>query len=352
MVVDDSVVIRRLVTHALEQAPHIEVVGSASNGRLGLDRIPQWNPDLVTLDLEMPEMDGIAMLRELQVRFPRIRVVMFSSLTERGAASTLEALAAGADDYVAKIAGGGSLEQSTARLADELIPKIMQFFPPPAAAPALTIKKHASGLVSMPRVLTIGVSTGGPSALAELLPHFEASFPLPILVVQHMPPMFTRSLAERLNAHCALRVVEAEAGMPVVRGSVNIAPGDYHMRVSGKTGDMRIVLDQEPAVNSCRPSVDVLWQSLADSYGGAVLAVILTGMGQDGANGAAALSARGARIFAQDEASSVVWGMPGAVVRAGLADRVSPLAELPKEILSCIQPAIQPAAASPGLRRA
>ncbi len=345
MVVDDSVVIRRLVTHALEQEPRIEVVGAASNGKLGLERVPQWNPDLITLDLEMPEMDGLAMLRELQPRFPRIRVVMFSSLTERGAASTLEALAAGAADYVAKIAGGGSFEQSMARLGSELIPKILQFFPPPAPAPAAPVPKmqarglemQARGLATIPRVLTIGVSTGGPSALAEFLPNFPAAFPLPVLIVQHMPPMFTRSLAERLNACCPLAVVEARAGMPVTPGRVLIAPGDYHMRVTGKLGDMRIALDQEPPVNSCRPSVDVLWQSVSETYGGAVLAVILTGMGQDGANGAAALSARGARIFAQDEASSVVWGMPGAVVRAGLADRVAALAELPGEILSFIQ---------------
>ncbi|HME08120.1 MAG TPA: chemotaxis response regulator protein-glutamate methylesterase [Bryobacteraceae bacterium] len=343
MVVDDSVVIRRLVTHALEQEPRIEVVGAASNGKLGLDRIPQWNPDLITLDIEMPEMDGISMLRELQSRFPRIRVVMLSSLTERGAASTLEALGAGADDYVGKIAGGGSTEQSMVRLGLELIPKILQFFPQPAPPPPPhrpLLKRQVRGFAPLPRLLTIGVSTGGPSALAELLPNLPANFPLPVLVVQHMPPMFTRSLAERLNASCPLAVAEARAGMPVAPGTVLIAPGDYHMRVTGKMADIRIALDQEPAVNSCRPSVDVLWHSLAECCGGAVLAVILTGMGQDGANGAAALSARGARIFAQDEASSVVWGMPGAVVRAGLADRVAALAELPGAILSFVQTAL------------
>lgn len=338
MIVDDSVVIRRLVTHALEQAPEIEVVGAASNGKLGLERIPQWNPDLITLDIEMPEMDGIAMLRTLQAQYPRILVVMFSTLTERGAAGTLEALASGADDYVTKISGAGSLEQSMAQLGRELIPKILQFFQPRVASASFApIKKSSRNSIAVPRVLTIGVSTGGPSALAELLPEIPATFPLPILVVQHMPAMFTRSLAERLNANCPLRVLEAKAGMAVVAGMVLIAPGDFHMRVAGKIGNVQITLDREPPVNSCRPSVDVLWQSLADVYGGAVLAVILTGMGQDGANGAAGLSARGACIFAQDEASSVVWGMPGAVVRAGLADRVAALADLPGEITSAVR---------------
>jgi two-component system chemotaxis response regulator CheB len=338
MVVDDSVVIRRLVTHSLEQEPRIEVVGAASNGKLGLERIPQWKPDLVTLDIEMPEMGGIAMLHQIRLTYPAMLVVMFSSLTERGAAATMEALAAGADDYVTKVAGGGSLDQSMGRFSGDLIPKILQFFQSPSvAAPTpIPVKTRRLDLPFAPRVLTIGVSTGGPNALAQLIPCIPAAFPLPILIVQHMPPMFTRLLAERLNAVSPLHVLEAEHRMPVEPGKVFIAPGGSHMRVTGGLKDPRLTLDQEPPVNSCRPSVDVLWQSMANVFGGAVLAVILTGMGQDGFQGASALSALGARILAQDEATSVVWGMPGAIVKAGLADRVAALAALPSEILSFV----------------
>jgi two-component system chemotaxis response regulator CheB len=342
MVVDDSVVIRRLVTHALEQEPRIEVVGAASNGKLGLERIPQWKPDLVTLDIEMPEMGGIAMLRQIRLTYPAMLVVMFSALTERGAAATLEALAAGADDYVTKVASGGSLDQSMGRFSGDLIPKILQFFQAPsvAASTPIPVKARRIDPHFAPRAMTIGVSTGGPAALAQLMPCIPAGFPLPILIVQHMPPMFTRLLAERLNAISPLQVLEAEHGMGLEPGKVFIAAGGYHMRVSasaaGGSKAVRISLDQEPPVNSCRPSVDVLWQSMADVFGGAVLAVILTGMGQDGFQGASTLSALGARIFAQDESTSVVWGMPGAVVKAGLADRVAALAALPAEILSCV----------------
>jgi two-component system chemotaxis response regulator CheB len=336
MVVDDSVVIRRLVTHALEREQRIEVVGAASNGKVGLERIPHWKPDVITLDIEMPEMGGIAMLHHIRSAYPSTVVVMCSALTERGGAATLEALAAGADDYVTKVTNGASLDESMDRLSADLIPKILQFFQPavPTVSVPSAVKARRSDLSFSPRVVTIGVSTGGPTALVQLVPAIPAGFPLPILIVQHMPAMFTRLLAERLNAASPLHVLEAQQGMPVEPGKVFIAPGGHHMRVSGSLKHPRIGLDQEPPVNSCRPSVDVLWQSIANIYGGAVLAVILTGMGQDGLQGASFLSVLGARIFAQDEASSVVWGMPGAIVRAGLADKVAPLDALPGEILS------------------
>jgi len=276
------------------------------------------------------------MLHQIRSAYPSTVVVMFSALTERGGAATLEALAAGADDYVTKVANAGSLEESMGRLSGELIPKILQFFQPAVSAVSVpsAVKARRSDLSFSPRVVTIGVSTGGPMALAQLVPAIPAGFPLPILIVQHMPPMFTRLLAERLDATSPLHVLEAQQGMRVEPGKVFIAPGAYHMRVSGSLKDPSICLDQEPPVNSCRPSVDVLWQSIANIYGGAVLAVILTGMGHDGFQGASVLSVLGARILAQDEASSVVWGMPGAIVRAGLADKVAPLDALPGEILS------------------
>ncbi len=350
LVVDDSVVIRRLVTHALEADPLLEVVGAASNGVIALERIPQLNPDVITLDIEMPEMDGLEMLRHVRREYPRVRVIMFSTLTERGAAVTLEALTLGADDYVAKASNAGSLDRSMARLRDELIPKIRQFFhaPEQKPAPVLAPRAHAEAFApashlprlhpprERPQVIVIGVSTGGPAALGEILPQFPANFPLPILLVQHMPPLFTRLLSERLAAVCHLPVEEARDGEPVTSGRILIAPGDFHLKVAANGLNVRTLLDQSPPQNSCRPAVDALLLSIGEVYHGASVAAILTGMGQDGLRGAQVLKAQGATVLAQDEASSVVWGMPGAVVHAGLADRVLPLHDIVPEILRIV----------------
>jgi two-component system chemotaxis response regulator CheB len=346
MVVDDSVVIRRLVTMALEDDPAIEIAGTASNGAIGMQRIPQFNPDVITLDIEMPDMDGLEMLRRVRREFPHLRVIMFSTLTERGASKTLEALTLGADDYVTKISNEGSLDRSMARLREDMLPKIKQFFRWAKPVEALPEPAHASvaslarlvvpGMLSMkvrPRVLVIGVSTGGPTALGNILPTIPADFPLPILVVQHMPPLFTRLLAERLDSICKLRVEEATQGRMVEPGRILIAPGDFHMKLAANGGAVCVNLDQSQRLNSCRPAVDALFTSTGEVYGGAALAVILTGMGQDGLRGVEILRAQGASILAQDEASCVVWGMPGAVVNAGLADRVLPLDEIVPEIL-------------------
>ena len=348
LVVDDSVVIRRLVTHALEQDPALEVVGTASNGLIALQRIPQLNPDLLTLDIEMPEMDGLEMLRCVRRDYPKLRVIMFSTLTERGAAVTLEALTLGADDYVAKASNDGSLDRSMTRLRDELVPKIKQFFLVPGQGcvgalsprPCVQANPLVRGGASVPqsaklrpKVLAIGVSTGGPTALGAILPEFPAEFPLPILIVQHMPPLFTHLLAERLNSLCRLAVGEAVHGDPVEAGRILIAPGNFHLKVNANGRGVRVFLDQSPPQNSCRPAVDALFASVGEVYGGAVIATILTGMGQDGLRGTEILRAQGASILAQDESSSVVWGMPGAVVNAGLADRVLPLDQVVREIL-------------------
>lgn len=347
LVVDDSVVIRRLVTHALEEDPALDVVGAASNGAIALQRIPQFNPDVLTLDIEMPEMNGLEMLRRVRRDYPQLRVIMFSTLTERGAAVTLEALSLGADDYVTKASNAGSLDHSMLSLRQELIPKIKQFFHPPgvsrvatrpgpACVPATPARPGLSTLQSAkvrPKVIVIGVSTGGPTALGAILPELPAGFPLPVLVVQHMPPLFTRLLAERLQSACALTVAEANQGDRVEAGKILIAPGDFHLKVATRSGGVHVSLDQSPPQNSCRPAVDALFASVGAVYGGAVVAVVLTGMGQDGLRGAEILRAQGASVLAQDEASSVVWGMPGAVVNAGLADHVLPLAQVVPEIL-------------------
>ncbi len=342
LVVDDSVVIRRLVTQALEADKQIEVVGSASNGTIALQRIPQLNPHLVTLDIEMPGMDGIETVLQIRKLYPHIYVIMFSTLTERGATSTLDALRSGANDYITKASNATSLDQAAANLRAELVPKIKQFFqleqiPAKTAIlpepPAKAFPLPAARPWQPRRILAIGVSTGGPNALAELIPMFPKNFALPILIVQHMPPLFTRLLAERLASKSNVRVEEATEESVVEPGKVLVAPGSYHMRVRRAGERVLVALDQGPQEHSCRPSVDVMFRSVAEVYGGGVIAAVLTGMGSDGVAGARGLRALGAYIIAQDENSSVVWGMPGGVVQAGLADAVVELSCIAPEIL-------------------
>lgn len=336
LVVDDSVVIRSLVTHALEQDPALEVVGVASNGRIALQRIPHLNPDVLTLDIEMPGMDGLETLQRVRQEHPQIRVIMLSGQTERGAAVTIEALSRGAHDYAPKPSNTGTKDRSMEVLRQDLLPKIRQFFRLPSEADGRSQPERAgllqrtlsrAGTIA-PRAVLIGSSTGGPAALRAVLPEFHTGFPLPVLVVQHMPPLFTAMPAERLGTACDLPVREARHGEPVEAGSILIAPGDFHMKVTMKGGRAEVCLDQTPPQNSCRPAVDALFESAAEVYDGAVLAAVLTGMGQDGLRGARILKARGASVLAQDQASSVVWGMPGAVANAGIADHVLPLEEV------------------------
>lgn len=354
LVVDDSVVIRRLVTQALSEDPGIEVVGAAANGAIALQRIPQANPDVVTLDIEMPEMDGLETLRRIRKTYPDLRVIMFSTLTQRGATATIDALMLGADDYVTKASNVGRLAESMAALRRELVPRINQFFlrkdagrpagepaRPRAAAgtPAAPAGQGAAPLFRphlAPKAIAIGVSTGGPTALSAIVPQFPEHFRLPILIVQHMPPLFTRLLAERLQKQTTLKVVEAREGDGVTAGTIYVAPGDFHMRVRRQADQVVIALDQAPPENSCRPAVDVMFRSVHDVYGGNVVSVVLTGMGQDGLRGVELLKAAGARVIVQDEPSSVVWGMPGAIARANLADAIVGIDEIVPEILKYV----------------
>jgi two-component system, chemotaxis family, protein-glutamate methylesterase/glutaminase len=355
LIVDDAVVVRRMVSDVLAADPEIEVVGTAANGRIALQKITQVNPDILTLDVEMPEMDGLQTLKALRETYRDLPVIMFSTLTERGGTATLTALSLGATDYVTKPANVGSVALAQQRIRDELIPKIKaicgrslpQALPPRApSAPAL-LRAAAGGSTATPEIVCIGVSTGGPNALAKLMPRLPANFPVPIVIVQHMPPMFTRLLGERLNAQSAIAVAEAADGQVLQPGHAYIAPGDFHLLVQRKGGAVMTALTQAPHENSCRPAVDPLFRSVSEVFGARALGIVMTGMGQDGLRGCEDLARVGARVVVQDEASSVVWGMPGFVARAGLADRVLPLDEIAGEI---IRRCARPAAVAAGIR--
>jgi two-component system chemotaxis response regulator CheB len=336
LVIDDSVVIRRLVSDALASDPEIEIAGIASDGRIGLARIEQLNPDIVTLDIEMPVMNGLETVAAIRKTHPRLPVIMFSTLTERGASATLDALSLGANDYVTKPANVGSVNVAVQRIRDELIPKIKALCrrtaPKPAAPLVAPARPAWAPSTDQPEILAIGVSTGGPNALSALIPQLAPDLGVPVVIVQHMPPLFTRLLAERISAVSAFPAREGVAGTLLEPGQVWIAPGGLHMEVRRTPDGVRIVTHDGPPENSCRPAVDVLFRSVADAYGARSLAVVLTGMGQDGLRGCQTLREAGGRILAQDEATSVVWGMPGAVVHAGLADKVLSLSELAREI--------------------
>lgn len=355
LLVDDSAVIRRLLADVLSGDPALEIVGQAPNGRVALEKLPVLKPDLVILDVEMPEMDGLETLAEIRKRQPRLPVIMFSSLTERGAIVTLEALALGASDYVTKPSNTGNMATALQRVRDELIPRIKTFCrhltgpafpspsPPTERAPVTAPETKPSPFPTLPRlrlrvdIVVIGVSTGGPTALAALLPRLPATFPVPILIVQHMPPIFTRLLAERLAAQSTVSVAEGAAGEILRPGQVRLAPGGSHMVLERRGTQVCLQLNQGEPENSCRPAVDVLFRSVADIYRGNTLAVILTGMGNDGLRGCEAIRKAGGQILVQDETSSVVWGMPGFVAKAGLADGQIALSHLAGEILNRVR---------------
>lgn len=349
LVVDDAVVMRRLVSSVLEQDPELEVAGIAANGRLALAKIPQCNPDVVTLDVEMPEMDGLETVSQIRKLYPKLPIVMFSTLTRRGASQTLDALARGANDYVAKPANVGSVSDGIERLREELIPKIkvqcrsarmglrgpapQSIIPPSPQARGTDRKLTAVGRKGKyGNVLAIGTSTGGPNALNLLIPALPADLGVPVLIVQHMPPLFTGMLAERLDSCSAIRVHEAQDGQRIEPGHAYIAPGGKHMEVVAPLGAVVAHLHEGPPENSCRPAVDVLFRSVAAIYGAGSLGVVLTGMGQDGLRGSEHLREAGGRILAQDQKSSVVWGMPGAVARAGLADEIVDIEKMAEAI--------------------
>jgi len=338
LVVDDAVVMRKIISEALSRDPAVEVVGVAASGRIALQKMTQVNPDIVTLDVEMDEMDGVATLRELRKIYPRLPVIMFSTLTSRGAATTLDALTAGATDYVTKPSNVGNVGECIDRLQSELLPKIKTYCsailsPAVASRPVPKAGFVQPTRIASPAVVCIGTSTGGPNALAEVFKSFLPNFTLPVLIVQHMPPVFTAVLAERLTALGTVQCHEGAEGQIVEAGHAYIAPGGKHMEVR-RIGLKKVLhLQEEPPENSCRPAVDVLFRSAVAAYGANILAVVMTGMGQDGLRGCTLIREKGGQIIVQDKESSVVWGMPGAVAQAGLADKILPLDQISGEII-------------------
>lgn len=330
LIVDDSTVARRLLTEVLAGDPAIEVIGTASDADSALAKIAQLTPDVVTLDVDLPGRNGLDLLVELRKASPRLPVIMVSASTQQAATTTLDALARGASDYVTK-PSGLPREQAIAHIRDQLVPRVRALAGPLGRTAPVARRAAAPRL----ELLAIGASTGGPNALDQLFRSLPADLAVPVVVVQHMPPTFTRLLAERLDGHGPLRFAEAVDGEPLRPGRVLLAPGDHHLRVVRRRDGLAVALDRGPPEHSCRPAVDVMLRSIAE-LGLATLAVILTGMGQDGLLGCQAIHDRGGQVLVQDEATSVVWGMPGFVARAGLAARVLPLVDLAPEILARI----------------
>jgi two-component system chemotaxis response regulator CheB len=353
-VVDDSAVMRRLLTDTLEADPELTVVATAPNGRIALAKLQTTVADVITMDVEMPEMDGLETVMQLRRSHPNLPVIMVSAVADAGAAVTLEALAHGASDYVTKPSGGIALAKEHFRT--ELIPKLKLFarlseakgrtdafgqskmpasgsFRPRAAPPEHLRAVPDGRRVGRVDIVALGISTGGPNALHVLIPALPKTLAVPVVLVQHMPPVFTARLAERLEKDSAVTVREAAAGDELRAGVVYIAPGNFHMTVGREGTKTRIGVNQAPPENSCRPAADVLFRSVAAVYGRATLAVVMTGMGKDGYRGCEAIKAVHGQVIVQDEATSVVWGMPGFVAKARLADDILPLDQLALEIV-------------------
>jgi two-component system chemotaxis response regulator CheB len=350
--IDDSAVVRGLTRRWLTGLPDIDLFVVSSDGMQGVADAIKNRPDIIILDVEMPRMDGLEALPHLRRAVPQAKIIMASTLTHKGANTTILALSKGATDYLPKPEANQLGGADAYR--DQLIQKIRLFGKPeeakraspapmplrpaslaPADAPRPIIRppsnpglRKAPPRWNRPNAIVVASSTGGPQALQEVLPKLSAHTDLPILVVQHMPPTFTKILAEHLNNACKHTVTEGVEGELVQKGHIYIAPGGYHMLVEKKGGRDTITLNQGEQVNFCRPAADVLFNSAARVYGGALTAVVLTGMGSDGCAGVATICDVGGRSFVQDQATSVVWGMPGSVFNAGLAHSVHPLNEL------------------------
>ena len=324
LLADDSSAVRRLLTHALSKEPGLEVVGAARNGQELLIQAESGVADVILLDLEMPILDGISTLKELRKTDRSTPVLLFSAMTVRGGEATLEALACGASEYVTKPAQTGHIDTAMEYIRAEVAPRLTNLGHRRRAAVFGQVRERKQTLptaYAAPQqkadAILIGSSTGGPNALTTILKELPADLGAPVLIVQHMPKLFTRLLAQRLDGQCQLKVRQAVEGAVPACGEVWIAPGDLHMGVMRKLNQVQLTLSDAPAENSCKPSVDFLFRSAAEVYGSRCMASVLTGMGRDGVEGARAIVAKGGSVVTQDEKTSVVWGMPKAVADAG-----------------------------------
>ncbi len=346
LVVDDSALYRQTLQNTLRELAEVEVVGIGRNGKDALVKIEQLDPDLLTLDVEMPDLNGIEVLREIKQRNLRCKAIMVSSFTSAGAQITTDALLEGAFDFILKPTGGDP-NTNRQRLRDELTEKIEAFRQTEQRAQRQSRQNlsaasndcseaepnAAPNPQTLCEAVLIGISTGGPAALKTVLPKFPAEFPVPVLVVQHMAAHFTTSLARRLDEMCELRIVEATDGMEIEAGTVVIAPGGKQLKILKQGHRMFAKTTDDPPENNCRPAVDYLFRSATKAWQGNALGVIMTGMGRDGVKGCEDLKANGGYVFAQSEDGCVVYGMPKAVIEAKLADRVLPLGKMAPAII-------------------
>lgn len=343
LIVDDSIVVRRIISETLREEKSVQIVGTAPNGNIALAKISHLQPDIIILDLEMPEMDGLQTIREIRKIAPKLPILVFSAFSERGGRLTLEALSLGANDYITKPQEINNINEAMICIKEMLLPRITSIcnktinaFPKTTLLQKIFVPTIPHSTPKKIEVIAIGVSTGGPNTLQEILSPLPKDFPVPIVIVQHMPPIFTRLLAERLHLKCQIPVHEASHGEKLVSPGIWIAPGGLHLVVSNCQKEVILKIHEEAPENFCRPSVDVLFQSIAKVYGPYSLGVILTGMGSDGLIGSQSIREAGGQIFAQDEATSVVWGMPGQIVRAGLSNQVVPLHEITNALLKAV----------------
>ncbi len=331
LVVDDSAFMRKMITQILNSDPEIEVIATARDGEDAIKKVEKLRPDVVTLDVEMPRVDGLTALAYIMNKSP-LPVVMLSALTGEGTKATVKALSYGAVDYIQKPSGTISLDIE--KIRDEIIRKVK--LAANARVRKLKLENRKPKKIDFhsftKKLVVIGASTGGPQALVEIISHLPKNIPASILVVQHMPKQFTRSFAERLDSLSEIEVEEAEEGDRIIEGKALLAPGDYHMLVNNS----KITLDDGPKINSVRPAVDPTMISAAEAYGENVIGVILTGMGNDGAYGIKVIKEKGGTTIAQDESTSVVFGMPKAAIATGCVDKVLPLHEISKEIIALL----------------
>jgi len=345
LVVDDSAFMRNALSRMLSTDGEISVVGTARDGLEAIEKVISLKPDVVTMDVEMPKMDGLTALRHIMERNP-LPVIMVSSITSSGAKVTLDALEVGAVDFIPK--NLSDLSINIVRIREDLLEKVRYFGRRgllqgrrrPKQAPALMnpgdLRLAFAAGVRRIGIVTIGTSTGGPKALQEIIPRLPGNFPVPVVVAQHMPPNFTKSFADRVNQLSQVTVKEAEEGDQLVPGTVMIAPGRGHMRIRRRGIEVTVTISEDPGEFIYRPSVDALFLSVSEIYSDRALGVVLTGMGNDGLRGSTALKQAGGRVFAQNEETCVVYGMPKAVIEGGLTDKVLPIEQIAGEIINTV----------------